>query len=49
MNTNFMERMQVACTGDGISGTVLSADFVTAENRWSLAMGCRLRLDLRSA
>jgi hypothetical protein len=31
-----MARMQVAYTRDGISGTVLSGDFVTAENRWSL-------------
>ena len=34
-----MARMEMACTGDGITGTVQSGDFVTAENRWSLALG----------
>ena len=34
-----MACMHVAYTRDGISGTVLSGDFVTAENRWSLAFG----------
>jgi len=34
-----MARMQVAYTRDGISGTVLSGDFVTAENWWFLAFG----------
>jgi hypothetical protein len=34
-----MARMLVAYTQDGISGTMLSEDSVTAESSWSLAFG----------